>query len=108
MGASDSFTDLSASRASLTVWSARTYILYIGARGCKNLFGKLRVLPGKRRGIFGKTEHVVNDENLAIALRASADADRRNFQRCGYASGKIRRNGLENNGKCAGVFGNLR
>src|SRR5687768_9390078 len=97
--------DSSVSRTSLTLWTTRTDILYIRARCRQDRFGKLRILLGKRRNrTIRKAECVVADQDLAIALRAGADSDRRNFQACGDAAGKVVGDRFENDGEDAGLL----
>src|SRR5262249_11750466 len=73
--------DSSASRTSLTLWTARTYLLDVRARCCENLLAQMRVQLCKRRGGIGEAQRVKTDQDLPVAVSSGADSDRRNLQR---------------------------
>src|SRR3954447_13150715 len=68
-------------------------------------FAKVRVLASE----FGrlresKAEQIVNDEDLAVAIRASADADRGNTEFAGDPGGEVSRDRLKHDRESACGF----
>src|SRR5262245_54739603 len=93
------------SRSSLTVWTTRTYILYICARCCQDRFGELRILLGEGwNWTIGEAEGVMAHQNLAITVRSGTDSNRRNLEACGNARGQVLRYRLQNNCEHAGLL----
>jgi len=71
-------------------------IVAIFGGGARDDFGKIRVAACEfRRVAGGQSERVVDDEHLAIAIRAGADADRWNVEIFRDARGDFARNGFE-------------
>src|SRR4030095_827922 len=101
------FRDSRNSRTSLTLCTARTYILDVGARRGKDLISELRVPLGEWRRRIGPSERSVANEDLTIRVRTSPDSNRRNLQAGGHPSCKVDWNGFEHDGKHAGLFQNL-
>src|SRR5712692_4868300 len=59
--------------------AAGANISAIFAHGARDDLAQVGVLPRElRRLVEGKAQQIVQDENLAVAIRAGADADRRN------------------------------
>src|SRR5262249_26127265 len=75
------------------------------AQSVRDSLAKVRVLASEfgRLG-EGKSEQIVHDKNLAVAIRTSTDADRGDAQFAGNARREIARNGFEDDGKGACGF----
>src|SRR5580704_5492865 len=85
--------------------TAGTHIAAIRLDSARNFAGKIRILARKfRRVADGESNEIVEDENLAIAVWAGADADGWNAELFGDARGEFARNGFEHHGECAGGF----
>src|SRR5215510_7381836 len=95
------FMNRSASRSSLTVWTARTNVLDVCTRGREKVFSEVRVLLYEWWNLFRETQRVITNQHLTIALRSGADSDGGNLHGTRDTAGQIRRNGLEHNGKNA-------
>src|SRR5258708_5476278 len=80
-------------------------LLHIAAAfrgGLGDPLSHLRVAPREFRGVAEAHPHeVVEHEDLAVAVRPRADADRRNPQFCSDACGHLARNGFEHYGERA-------
>src|SRR5262252_553976 len=96
--------DASASRISLTVWTACTYFLDIRACRRENLISHTRVLLSERRRRVGQTECVITDQDLSVALVSRADSNRRNFDAGRNPARKIGGNRFEDNGEHTGFL----
>src|ERR1051325_2416891 len=103
-----SVADWSASRTLSTVWAARTDLLYVCPRRRQNLVRQIRVLLCEWRSRIGKSERVVADEDLSIALRSGADSNCGNLHIGRDPARKIRRNRLEHDGEYSRLFEYLR
>src|SRR6478672_787891 len=100
--------DSRAARISLTVWTARTYVLDICVHSGQDLLGKLRVLLGKWRWSVGQTKCIVADKHLAVAHGSGANADGRYLHGPGNSPRQIRWDRFEHDGKDAGLLQHLR
>ena len=63
------------------------------------------VLGETRPTTTGHTQHIVQNQNLTIAIDACANADRGNLHALSNLLGQCRGNALQHNGESAGAFG---
>src|SRR5579872_3814048 len=76
-------------------------VVAIFASGAGNLFAKIDVLAREfRRAVDAQAHEIVENEHLAVAIRAGADADGRDAQFLRDARGEFARHGFE----AAGAF----
>src|SRR6266851_951233 len=85
--------------------SAAANVGAVIANGVGDNFGYVCVLAGELwRLTECEAEEIVDDQDLAIAVRACSDADCRDAQLAGDTRGKISRHGFEHDGECACGF----
>src|SRR5260370_8771192 len=83
--------------------SAAAHIFAISADCFGNYLANIRILARELRCLVeGEAKHIVYDEDLAVAVRAGSDADRRNAQLAGNLRAKLARHRLQHDAEAPG------
>src|SRR5579872_3908221 len=84
-------------------------VVAILAGGAGNLFAEIGVLAREfRRAVDAQAHEIVENEHLAVAIRAGADANGRDAKFLRDARGEFARHGFEDDGKSSGGFDSAR
>ena len=84
-------------------------VVAIGPDGAGNDFADVGVLAREfRRRVEGEAEEIVRDEDLAVAIGAGADTDRRDLELARDLRGKFARDGFEDDCESARGFDGVR
>src|SRR5712672_956 len=84
---------------------AQSNVICIGFRCADDQFPKVRVLFHKRwHKVIKDSQHIVADEDLAVAVWSSTDADGRYLESIRYSMCNIVRNRFEDDRKGSGIL----
>ena len=89
--------------------AAVVHVIAVLASRAGNLLAKIDVLAGEfRRAVDAQADEIVENEHLAVAIGAGADADGRDAKFLRDARSEFARHGFEDDGKSSGGFDGAR